>query len=152
MKKKAICTDPTWAGRSDCAHCAIRNRVLFADLPHDELNVALLAVDDLVYQPDRLLYRIGEQGKVLYTVRRGMVKLVRDLADGTERVVRLLKAGDVAGLEMAIGSHYKHTAITLTETEVCRIPLSTLERLEVHSPRLAHQLICLLYTSPSPRD
>ena len=67
MKKKAICTDPTWAGRSDCAHCAIRNRVLFADLPHDELNVALLAVDDLVYQPDRLLYRIGEQGKVLCT-------------------------------------------------------------------------------------
>ena len=97
MKKKAICTDPTWVGRSDCAHCAIRNRVLFADLPRDELNVALLAVNDLVYQPDRLLYRIGEQGKVLYTVRRGMVKLVRDLADGTERVVRLLKAGDVAG-------------------------------------------------------
>jgi len=141
MKKKAICTDPTWAGRSDCAHCAIRNRVLFADLPHDELNVALLAVDDLVYQPDRLLYRIGEQGKVLYTVRRGMVKLVRDLADGTERVVRLLKAGDVAGIEVAIGSRYKHTAITLTETEVCRIPLSTLERLEVQSPHLAHQLM-----------
>ena len=78
---------------------------------------------------------------MLYTVRRGMVKLVRDLADGTERVVRLLKAGDVAGLEVAIGSRYKHTAITLTETEVCRIPLSTLERLEVHSPHLAHQLM-----------
>ena len=39
-----------------------------------------------------------------------MVKLVRDLVDGTERVVRLLKAGDVAGLEVAIGSRYKHTA------------------------------------------
>jgi len=37
MRRKSICTDPSWHGRADCVHCAIRNRVLFADLPPEEL-------------------------------------------------------------------------------------------------------------------
>ena len=140
MNRKAICIDPTWAGRSDCIRCAIRNRVLFADLPVETLNDALLVIDDLVYAPNNMLYRIGEHVPVLYTVRRGLVKLVRYLPNGTERIVRMLKIGDVAGIEALVGSGYKHTAITLNEVEVCRIPLSAIEHLDLHAPHLAQQL------------
>ena len=66
MKRRAICTDPSWAGRADCVHCAIRNRVLFAALTADELDDALLVVDDLVYQSGGVIYRHGEEGSALF--------------------------------------------------------------------------------------
>jgi CRP/FNR family transcriptional regulator, anaerobic regulatory protein len=141
MKRKAVCIDPSWAGRSDCVHCAIRSRVLFADLTPDELNEALLVIDDLVYQSGCMIYRHGDEGNALYTIRRGMVKLVRELPEGEQRIVRLLKVGDVAGIEVAIGSPYKHTAFTIGETELCRIPASTIERLDISHPSLARQLM-----------
>jgi CRP-like cAMP-binding protein len=137
---KTICTDPTWVGRADCTHCAICDHALFAGLPLDELNGTPLVVDAYIFPPHHSLYLIGEPGRVLYTVRRGMLKLVSYLPDGTERIVSLLTGGDSAGIEVVVGSAYKHTAITLTETEVCRIPLSVVERLDLLAPQLARQL------------
>lgn len=141
MKKKAICTDPGWSKRADCSRCAIRNRVLFADIPVEALDDTLLHIDDLVYAQDFVLYRTGEHAHVVYTVRRGLLKLVRYLPDGTERIVRLLKAGDVAAIETLTGSALKHTAIALSEIEVCRIPISSIECLDLHAPHLAQQLM-----------
>jgi CRP-like cAMP-binding protein len=141
VKKKAICTDPSWSKRADCSRCAIRDRVLFADIPIEALDDTLLQIDDLVYAQDFVLYRTGERMHVVYTVRRGLLKLVRYLPDGTERIVRLLKAGDVAAIETLTGSALKHTAMTLSEVEVCRIPISSIERLDLHAPHLAQQLM-----------
>lgn len=141
MRKKSICTDPSWHGRADCVHCAIRNRVLFADLPPEELDATLIVIDDLVYPPNSMIYREGEAGHALYTIRRGMVKLVRHLPGGEQRIVRLLGVADALGLEAVIGSHYKHTAIALGEAEVCRIPLPVINRLGVSHPELSIQLM-----------
>jgi CRP-like cAMP-binding protein len=152
MKRRAVCTDPSWAGRSDCVHCAIRKRVLFADLTTDELNDALLVIDDLVYQSGSMIYRHGDEGHALFTVRRGLVKLMRELPDGEQRVVRLLKVGDVAGIEVAIGSSYKHTAFAIGETELCRIPAPVIERLDITHPTLARQLMLRWQSSLDDAD
>jgi CRP/FNR family transcriptional regulator, anaerobic regulatory protein len=141
MKRRAVCIDPSWAGRADCVHCAIRQRVLFADLTTDELNGVLLEIDDLVYQPGSVIYRHGEEGSALFTIRRGLVKLVGELPDGNQRIVRLLKVGDVVGIEVAIDSPYRHTAIAIGETELCRIPAPVIERLDINHPKLARQLM-----------
>lgn len=141
MKRRAICTDPSWAGRADCVHCAIRDRVLFAALTVDELSDALLEIDDLVYRSGAVIYRHGEAGSALFTIRRGMVKLMGELPDGNQRIVRLLKIGDIVGLEVAIGSPYKHTAIAIGETELCRIPAPVIERLDISHPKLARQFM-----------
>ncbi|MGA9396319.1 MAG: Crp/Fnr family transcriptional regulator [Azonexus sp.] len=141
MKRRSICTDPSWHGRADCVHCAIRNRVLFADLPPEELDAALIVIDDLVYSPNSVIYREGEEGDALFTIRRGMVKLVRHLPGGEQRIVRLLGVADALGLEAVIGSPYRHTAIALGETEVCRIPLPVINRLGLSHPELSIQLM-----------
>ncbi|RQW77082.1 MAG: Crp/Fnr family transcriptional regulator [Methylococcus sp.] len=141
MKRRAICTDPSWVGRVDCVHCTIRNRVLFADLTPDELNQVLLVVDDLVYQRGSMIYRQGEAGNALFTIRRGIIKLVRETPDGHQRIVRLMSVGDVAGIEVAIGSPYKHSAIAIGECQLCRIPAPVIERLDIKHPHLARQLM-----------
>jgi CRP-like cAMP-binding protein len=141
MKRRAVCIDPTWVGRSDCVHCAIRKRVLFADLSTDELNDVLQEIDDLVYQSGSMIYRHGDEGLALFTIRRGMLKLIRELPGGDQRVVRLLKVGDVAGIEAAIGASYRHTAFAIGETELCRIPAPVIEQLDITHPTLARQLM-----------
>lgn len=139
--KKSQCTDVTWAGRADCTHCAIRSRVLFADVAKEELEHILVTIDDLAYAPHAVLYQAGEKGDCMFTIRRGLVKLVQYLPNGAQRIVRLLKAGDVAGLELSVGHAYKHAAIALHETQVCRIPMSAIDHLGKDHTHLCHQFM-----------
>jgi CRP/FNR family transcriptional regulator, anaerobic regulatory protein len=125
--KKSNCTNVTWDGRADCVHCAIRQHVLFADIPEDQLENRLITIDNLTYSPHAVLYQVDEKDDALYTIRRGLVKLVQYLPNGTQRIVRLLKAGDVAGMERTVGDAYHHTAIAMQETSVCKIPLGLME-------------------------
>jgi len=141
QRTKSQCTDVTWTGRADCAQCAIRSRVLFADVSNEELEHILVTIDDMAYAPHSVLYQAGEKGDSMFTIRRGLVKLVQYLPNGAQRIVRLLKAGDVAGLELTVGRTYKHAAIALHETHVCRIPKSAIEHLGVDHPHLCHQFM-----------
>jgi CRP-like cAMP-binding protein len=77
----------------------------------------------------------------MFTVRSGLVKLVQYLPDGTQRIVRLLNQGDVAGLEAVLGNDYQHTAMILEPTSVCRIPVSIIARLNQQTPRMHRQLM-----------
>jgi CRP-like cAMP-binding protein len=70
-----------------------------------------------------------------------MVKIVRTTADGRQRVVRVLRPGDVAGLEALTGAHFGNDAVALTDVTVCRIPLSVIHELDNKSPRLHKSLM-----------
>jgi CRP-like cAMP-binding protein len=70
-----------------------------------------------------------------------MVKVVRASADGRERFVRVLRPGDVLGLEALANARYDSEAIALVESSMCRIPLSVLHHLSANSPRLHKRLM-----------
>lgn len=133
--------DSAWQGTSDCRSCGIRDMVLFADLNEQDFGQIHTPIDDLVFPADTVLYTEGEQALGIFTLRKGMVKLVRSTADGRERIVRVLRPGDVIGLEALATSHYDSEAVAMVETSVCRIPLSVLHHLSVHSPRLHVRLM-----------
>lgn len=136
-----IKTESAWRGTSDCRNCGIRDMVLFADLNEQDFNLIHAPIDDLVYQSGQTLY--DESGKALgvFTLRKGMVKLVRVTADGRERVVRVLFPGDVVGLEALATGHYDSQAVALSEVSVCRIPLEVMHQLGANSPRLHRKLM-----------
>ena len=133
--------DSAWQGTSDCRSCGIRDMVLFADLNEEDFVQIHTPIDDLVFPPDALLYTEGEQALGVFTLRQGMVKLVRSTADGRERIVRVLRPGDVIGLEALATAHYDSEAVAMSEASVCRIPLSVLHHLSAHSPRLHMRLM-----------
>jgi CRP-like cAMP-binding protein len=83
----------------------------------------------------------GSQGEYVFTVRKGLVKLVRYQSDGSQRIIRLVGPGDIAGLETTANASYDSTAIAVTEVQACRIPLGVIQRLENESPRLHQQLV-----------
>jgi CRP-like cAMP-binding protein len=136
-----IKTESAWRGTSDCRNCGIREMVLFADLKEEDFNLIHAPIDDLMYQPGQALYEASDKALGVFTLRKGMVKLVRVTADGRERVVRVLFAGDVVGLEALATSRYDSQAVALSEVSVCRIPLDVIHQLGANSPRLHRKLM-----------
>jgi CRP/FNR family transcriptional regulator, anaerobic regulatory protein len=136
-----IKTESAWRGTSDCRACGIRDMVLFADLHEDDFNLIHAPIDDLEIGANQPLVRLGETATSLYTLRVGMIKLVRNSVDGRQRIVRVLRAGDVVGLEALMGPTYDSDAISLTPIKVCRMPLQVIQRLNRETPRLHQRLM-----------
>lgn len=136
-----IKTESAWRGTSDCRNCGIREMVLFADLNEDDFNLIHAPIDDLVYQSGQPLYEELDKALGIFTLRKGMVKLVRVTADGRERVVRVLFPGDVVGLEALATGRYDSQAVALSEVSLCRIPLDVIHQLGANSPRLHRKLM-----------
>ena len=136
-----IKTESAWRGTSDCRNCGIREMVLFADLNEEDFKLIHAPIDDLVYQPGQTLYDESDKALGVFTLRQGMVKLVRVTADGRARVVRVLFPGDVVGLEALATGHYDSQAVALSEVSLCRIPLDVIHQLGANSPRLHRKLM-----------
>ena len=139
--RKPKCTDKVWEGRADCVHCTIKSQVLFSQIPDDELKNMLVNIDNVTYPPGSILYQSGEKGESLFTIRQGLVKLVRYLSNGTQRTVRLLRQGDIAGMETLLGQGYHHTAVVMQESRLCKIPLEVIHVLKQNHPELAQQIM-----------
>lgn len=135
------CTDATWIGRADCNHCDVRGIVLFSELGEIDLSGSLLPIDNLHFPAQSVLYREGDAGDEVFTIRRGLLRLVHYAANGTRRIVRLLKAGSVCGLEVLVGSQYHHTAEAVNDTDICRIPAGVLSQIGSRKPALHRALM-----------
>lgn len=136
-----IHVESAWKGTSDCRSCGIRDLVLFADLNEEDFGLIHAPIDDMAYPVGGLLYSEGDKALGVFTLRQGMVKLVRSTADGRERIVRVLRAGDVVGIEALATGHYDSEAVALNDVKVCRIPLGVMHNLSTQSPRLHNRLM-----------
>jgi CRP-like cAMP-binding protein len=136
-----IKTETVWRGTSDCRSCGIRDMVLFADLKEEDFELIHAPIDDLEYDAGHTLAHTGDTAGSLFTIRAGMVKLVRNTADGRQRIVRVLRSGDVVGLEALMTPTYDSDAVALTSVKVCRLPLQVIQRLNRETPRLHQRLL-----------
>jgi len=128
---KTYCTDVEWIGRAHCGKCHIRKLMLFSELPENAFDVLLQPIDHFLHPPNSVLYEVNTQKKFIYSIRRGLVKLVHISPDGAYRIVRLLGPGAVIGLELLDGAEgYHHTAIAINQVDLCRIPVPTIKQLE----------------------
>jgi CRP-like cAMP-binding protein len=86
---KANCTNVEWVGRAQCEKCHIRQVMLFSELPQSAFDNSLQPINNYIYPADSVLYETGTDKKFIYSIRRGMVKLVHLTKDGSYRIVRL---------------------------------------------------------------
>ncbi len=136
-----IKTESAWRGTSDCRTCGIRELVLFANLNEHDFGLIHAPIDDLEYAMGATMYQERSAVQGVFTLRSGMVKLVRSTLDGRQRIVRVLRSGDVIGLEALASAQYDSDAVALTQVSVCRIPLSVIQKLSTGSGRLLTQLM-----------
>lgn len=136
-----IKTSAAWKGTSDCLNCGIRDAVLFSELTAEDFELIHAPIDDLNLAAGTLLFQEGESATGIFTVRLGMVKIIRTTTEGRQRIVRVLRPGDVAGMEALTQANYGNDAVTLTDLSVCRIPLAVVHELDSKSPRLHRALM-----------
>jgi CRP/FNR family transcriptional regulator, anaerobic regulatory protein len=133
--------ESAWRGTSDCRQCGIRDMVLFADLDESDFSLIHAPIDDLVFHAGDTLFLTGDAAKHVFTIRRGLAKVVRNTPDGRVRIVRVLRPGAVAGLESLFDSAYEADVVAANELSVCRIPISVIKDLSQSSPRLHMRLM-----------
>lgn len=132
---------------AECRVCEIRDIVLFADLSEADLGSIQHPINEKVYDPGSILFNSGQTGDTVFTVRSGLVKLVQFLPDGNQRIVRLLRQGALAGLEVLLGGPYENMAMVLQRTTVCEIPVTVIRQLERETPRLQGQILARWHQS-----
>lgn len=136
-----IKAESAWRGTSDCRNCGIREMALFADLTEGDFGLIHAPIDDMEYQTGSALYQEGQRALGIFTVRTGAIKLMRVTNDGRRRILRILRPGDVAGLEALATNRYDSEAIALTPVNVCRIPLDVIHNLSSNSQHMHKSLM-----------
>jgi len=69
--------------------------VLFADLNEHDFGLIHAPIDDLEFKGGASLYDEGDAARGIFTLRTGMVKLVRVTADGRKRIAFIGRRRDV---------------------------------------------------------
>ncbi len=125
----------------DCENCAIRSVALFGEIHQQTVQRVHDQARQLEEPEGTILYREGHAANAAFTLREGIVKLVRNQPGGRSQIVRLLVGGDFFGAEGLFGDTHHHTAITLTPVTLCRLPNTLLEQLRTDDPAFSDALL-----------
>lgn len=138
---KPIPDKDAWDGEADCLSCTLRDSVLFAGLEEKDFDQIHQPINLYTLPAGSILYRAGDEGSRMYTIRSGVLKLVQYLPDGTQRIVRLIRPTDVIGLEALLGQNYQHDAVVLQSVQACSLPVSVVQALSLTNPKLHQELL-----------
>ena len=127
MEKLREC--PAWRGNAECLACDGQENSFFNGLPEDTVNCLHVDVDNTATPSGVTLFDPETDASCVWVLRTGAVKLLAAAWDGSQRIVRVLNSGDVAGLEALLSGTYTHTAITVGEVRACRMPLPAIKQL-----------------------
>lgn len=114
---------------------------MFSGLTEKDFESIHQQVEQITLAAGDVLYKAGDSGHHLFTVRSGLLKLIHYLPDGTQRIVRLLRSSDLLGLEMMTGELYHHEVVALRSTELCRYSKDVVTRLSQQNPVLLKDLM-----------
>jgi CRP-like cAMP-binding protein len=134
------CLEGYWAGRVDCRVCDLPKRMPFNAVGADRLGRELREVGNYPLPPYTPIAHAGDPATAVFSIRAGFVKLWRHDETGRCRIVRLLRPGDMLGLEAVLQPTYALSAGTLNYVKLCRIPLETLTRLQEGEPALYREV------------
>lgn len=117
--------------KGHCLTCPIRHLSIFGELPLARLEqIQHFQPTVMEYQIGETVYHQGAPAQTAYTLRKGMVKLTKSLANGRTQIIRVLGAGELFGFDGFADETYSHSAIPLSTLEVCRLPLTDLASLK----------------------
>jgi CRP-like cAMP-binding protein len=112
-----------------CAHVPLADLTSFSN-----------TIEDYSYGHDTEIFSAGKPMVAVFGIRSGALKMIRTGPEGS-RIVRVLKQGDIAGLESAFSDRYQHTAVTVGEVEACRIPIGHFRSFVATHPELQVRLL-----------
>lgn len=105
--------------KCECENCAVLRGAFLAKLPSEQI-ARLTCVFRLGrYHKNQIIFFEGGAAQHIFAVRTGLVKLVKLLENGKDRIVRIVFPGEMFGLEALNEATYALAAVTLRDSEIC---------------------------------
>ena len=102
-----------------CSNCPVLRTSLFSSLSSEEVARLGCVFRPARYRKNQILFFEGGVAQHLFALHLGLVKLVKPLENGKERITGVLFPGQLFGLEALSDPVYPLTAITLRDSEIC---------------------------------
>jgi CRP-like cAMP-binding protein len=102
-----------------CSDCPVLKSILFRGLSHEQIARLGCVFRRARYRRRQILFFEGGVGQHVFALHSGLVKVVKSLENGKDRITRVLFPGELFGLEALIENTYPVTAVTLRDCEIC---------------------------------
>ncbi len=124
-----------------CQICPTRETALFANIKPKDLDEMHSPIKYMICEKGEKLYGMNEKAEYIYTLHDGVVKLEQSLPSGERRIVRLLRRGDLIGVEAVTAAEYQHDVIAMTKVNLCKIPAELVLKFSARSAELHANLM-----------
>jgi CRP-like cAMP-binding protein len=102
-----------------CTDCPVLKGVLFRGLSNEQIARLGCVFRRARYRRSQILFFEGGVGQHVFALHSGLVKVVKSLENGKDRITRVLFPGELFGLEALTENTYPLTAVTLRDCEIC---------------------------------
>jgi len=102
-----------------CSNCPVLKTSLFSSLSSEEVSQLGCVFRPARYRKNQILFFEGGVAQHLFALHSGLVKLVKSLENGKDRITGVLFPGQLFGLEALSDPTYPLTAVTLRDSEIC---------------------------------
>lgn len=102
-----------------CTDCPVLKGLLFGGLSSEQVARLGCVFRPARYRRSQILFFEGGTGQHVFALHSGLVKVVKSLENGKDRITRVLFPGELFGLEALTEATYPLTAVTLRDCEIC---------------------------------
>ncbi len=102
-----------------CAECPVLKGMLFRGLTSEQISRLGCVFRPARYRRNQILFFEGGTAQHVFALHTGLVKIVKSLENGKDRITRVLFPGELFGLEALTETTYPLTAVTLRDCEIC---------------------------------
>jgi len=102
-----------------CSNCPVLKTSLFSSLSNEQVTQLGCVFRPARYRKNQILFFEGGVAQHLFALHTGLVKLVKSLENGKDRITGVLFPGQLFGLEALSDPTYPLTAVTLRDCEIC---------------------------------
>ncbi|MGA3168849.1 MAG: Crp/Fnr family transcriptional regulator [Terriglobia bacterium] len=127
-----------------CADCPVLRTSLFQSLTPEQIQRLGCVFRPARYRRNQILFFEGGTAQHLFALHTGLVKMVKSLENGKDRITGVLFPGELFGLESLTDLAYPITAVALRDCEICAAPREDFSTYLQANPDLAIGMVRFL--------
>jgi CRP/FNR family transcriptional regulator len=127
-----------------CSNCPVFKNSLYRSLSDSQIQTIGCAFRPATFRRNQILYFEGGIAQHLFALHTGLVKIVKSLENGKDRITGVLFPGELFGLESLTDSSYPLTAVALRDCEVCAAPREEFSSYMRTNPEIAIGMVRFL--------
>ena len=127
-----------------CANCPVLKTTLFRSMSTDQVLAAGCVFRPAHYRRNQILFFEGGIAQHLFALHSGLVKIVKCLENGKDRITAVLFPGEVFGLESLTDDSYPLTAVALRDCDICAAPRDDFSNYMRRNPEIAIGMVRFL--------